>query len=66
MKELVCDSAYSITDHPDKCVNFHGSLYVVNVKVTDRIDALTGFVVDYGIKNVLLSKKSLMIWIIII
>lgn len=47
-KELVFDSAHFITDHPDKCVNLHGGRYNINVKVKDRIDPLTGFVIDYG------------------
>lgn len=48
VKELVFDSAHFITDHPDKCANLHGGRYAINVKVKDHIDALTGFVVDYG------------------
>ncbi len=48
VKELVFDSAHFITDHLDKCVNLHGGRYAMNVKVRDHIDALTGFVVDYG------------------
>lgn len=48
VKELTFDSAHFITDHPDKCVNLHGGRYAMNVKVNDRIDPLTGFVMDYG------------------
>ena len=47
-KELVFDSAHFITDHPGKCANLHGGRYNLVVKVKDRIDPYTGFVVDYG------------------
>lgn len=47
-KELVFDSAHFITDHPGKCANLHGGRYTLNVKIKDRIDPLTGFVIDYG------------------
>ncbi len=47
-KELVFDSAHFITDHPGKCANLHGGRYSLVVKVQDRIDPYTGFVVDYG------------------
>lgn len=47
-KELVFDSAHFITDHPDKCANLHGGRYTLLVKVYDRIDPITGFVVDYA------------------
>lgn len=57
VKELVFDSAHFITDHPDKCVNLHGGRYAMNVKVTDRIDALTGFVVDYGYLKRIVKQK---------
>ncbi len=53
VKELVFDSAHYITDHPGKCSNLHGGHYALKVKVKDRIDPATGFVVDYGyLKNV--------------
>ncbi len=48
VKELVFDSAHFITDHPGKCANLHGGRYVLTVKVKDRIDPATGFVLDYG------------------
>lgn len=48
VKELVFDSAHFITDHPGKCSNLHGGHYRIQVKVKDRIDPATGFVLDYG------------------
>jgi len=57
VKELVFDSAHYITDHPDKCVNLHGGRYAMNVKVCDRIDPLTGFVVDYGYLKRIAKQK---------
>lgn len=52
-KEIVFDSAHFITDHPAKCSNLHGGRYVLHVKVRDRVDPVTGCVVDYGyLKNV--------------
>ncbi len=57
VKELVFDSAHYITDHPDKCVNLHGGRYAINVKVKDHIDALTGFVVDYGYLKRIVKQK---------
>lgn len=48
VKEMVFDSAHFITDHPGKCSNLHGGRYAMLVKVTDRIDPATGFVLDYG------------------
>ena len=48
VKELVFDSAHFITDHPGKCSNLHGGRYLLKVKVKDRIDPATGFVLDYG------------------
>ena len=48
VKELEFDSAHFITDHPGKCSNLHGGRYGLHVKIKDRIDANTGFVVDYG------------------
>jgi 6-pyruvoyl tetrahydropterin synthase/QueD family protein len=47
-KELVFDAAHFITDHPAKCSNLHGGRYKLHVKVRDRIDPVTGCVVDYG------------------
>ncbi len=47
-KELVFDSAHFITDHPAKCSNLHGGRYALHVKVSGRIDPVTGCVVDYG------------------
>lgn len=47
-KELVFDAAHFITDHPAKCSNLHGGRYLLHVKVRDRIDPVTGCVVDYG------------------
>ncbi|MEJ2593398.1 MAG: 6-carboxytetrahydropterin synthase [Candidatus Thiodiazotropha sp.] len=47
-KELVFDAAHFITDHPAKCSNLHGGRYLLHVKVKDRIDPVTGCVVDYG------------------
>ncbi len=57
VKELVFDSAHFITDHPGKCVNLHGGHYAMSVKVEDQIDALTGFVVDYGYLKRIVSQK---------
>lgn len=57
VKELVFDSAHYITDHPDKCVNLHGGRYAMNVKVSDCIDPLTGFVVDYGYLKRIVKQK---------
>ncbi|MEW8689471.1 MAG: 6-carboxytetrahydropterin synthase [Candidatus Thiodiazotropha endolucinida] len=47
-KELIFDAAHFITDHPAKCSNLHGGRYLLHVKVRDRIDPVTGCVVDYG------------------
>lgn len=47
-KEVVFDSAHFLTDHPAKCSNLHGGRYVLHVKVRDRIDPVTGCVLDYG------------------
>ena len=47
-KELVFDAAHFITDHPAKCSNLHGGRYLLQVQVRDRIDPVTGCVVDYG------------------
>ena len=48
VKEIEFDSAHFITDHEGKCANLHGGRYGLHVKIKDRIDAKTGFVVDYG------------------
>lgn len=48
VKELVFDAAHFITDHPAKCSNLHGGRYRLQVKISDRIDPVTGCVVDYG------------------
>lgn len=48
VKELVFDAAHFITDHPAKCTNLHGGRYLLHVKVRDRIDPITGCVVDFG------------------
>lgn len=47
-KELVFDAAHFITDHPAKCSNMHGGRYRLHVEIRDRIDPVTGCVVDYG------------------
>jgi len=56
-KELVFDSAHFITDHPGKCENLHGGRYTLNVKIKDRIDPLTGFVIDYGYLKMIVKKQ---------
>lgn len=48
VKELVFDAAHFISDHPAKCTNLHGGRYLLHVKVHDRIDPITGCVVDFG------------------
>lgn len=48
VKEVVFDSAHFITDHPAKCKNLHGGRYVLHVEVRDRIDPISGCVVDFG------------------
>ena len=55
-KELVFDSAHFITDHPGKCENLHGGRYTLNVKIKDRVDPLTGFVIDYGYLKAIVKK----------
>ena len=55
-KELVFDSAHFITDHPGKCENLHGGRYALHVKISGRIDPLTGFVVDYGYLKSIVKK----------
>ncbi len=56
-KELVFDAAHFITDHPAKCSNLHGGRYVLQVEVSDRIDPMTGCVVDYGYLKRVVSKQ---------
>jgi len=58
-KKLVFDSAHYITDHEYKCKNLHGGRYDIEITLKDRIDPMTGFVVDYSlIKKI---TKSLII-----
>jgi 6-pyruvoyl tetrahydropterin synthase/QueD family protein len=56
-KELVFDAAHFITDHPAKCSNLHGGRYTLHVKVRDRIDPITGCVVDYGYLKRVTAKR---------
>ncbi|MEW8049654.1 MAG: 6-carboxytetrahydropterin synthase [Candidatus Thiodiazotropha endolucinida] len=56
-KELVFDAAHFITDHPAKCSNLHGGRYLLHVKVRDRIDPVTGCVVDYGYLKRVATKR---------
>jgi 6-pyruvoyl tetrahydropterin synthase/QueD family protein len=56
-KELVFDAAHFITDHPAKCSNLHGGRYLLHVKVRDRIDPVTGCVVDYGYLKRVANKQ---------
>ena len=56
-KELVFDSAHFITDHPAKCSNLHGGRYLLHVKVRDRVDPVTGCVVDYGYLKRVATKR---------
>ncbi len=51
------DSAHFITDHPGKCVNLHGGRYALHVRVTDRIQPATGFVMDYGDLKALVQRR---------
>jgi len=60
-KKLVFDSAHYITDHDAKCKNLHGGRYDIEISIKDRIDPLTGFVVDYSlikavVKNLIIDK----------
>lgn len=57
VKELVFDAAHFITDHPAKCSNLHGGRYVLHVKVHDRIDPVTGCVVDYGYLKRVVNRR---------
>jgi 6-pyruvoyl tetrahydropterin synthase/QueD family protein len=56
-KELVFDSAHFITDHPAKCSNLHGGRYALHVTVEDRIDPVTGCVVDYGYLKRVVTRR---------
>ncbi|MES9852351.1 MAG: 6-carboxytetrahydropterin synthase [Candidatus Thiodiazotropha sp. L084R] len=56
-KELVFDAAHFITDHPAKCSNLHGGRYLLHVKVRDRIDPISGCVVDYGYLKRVANKQ---------
>lgn len=51
------DAAHFITDHPGKCVNLHGGRYALHVRVTDRIQPATGFVIDYGELKALVKRR---------
>ena len=52
-KKLVFDSAHFITDHDGKCKNLHGGRYDIEITIKDRVDPMTGFVIDYSlIKNI--------------
>ena len=60
-KKLVFDSAHFITDHDGKCKNLHGGRYNIEISIKDRIDPLTGFVIDYSLiknitKNLVINK----------
>ncbi len=60
-KKLVFDSAHYITDHDEKCKNLHGGRYDIEISIKDRIDPMTGFVVDYSlikkvVKNLIIDK----------
>jgi len=60
-KKLVFDSAHFITDHDGKCKNLHGGRYDIEITVKDRIDPMTGFVIDYSLikkitKNLVINK----------
>ena len=55
-REQGFDCAHFITDHPGQCVNLHGGHYRMIVKIQDRIDPYTGFVLDYGYLSQALKK----------
>lgn len=60
-KKLVFDSAHYITDHDGKCKNLHGGRYDIEITIQDRIDPMTGFVIDYSLiknitKNLVINK----------
>ena len=57
VKEQGLDAAHFITDHPGACANLHGGHYAVRVRLRDRIDPGTGFVMDYGdLKRILRTR----------
>ena len=57
VKEQGLDAAHFITDHPGACANLHGGHYAVRVRLRDRIDPGTGFVMDYGdLKRILRAR----------
>ena len=60
-KKLVFDSAHYITDHDGKCKNLHGGRYDIEITIMDRINPITGFVMDYSLiknitKNLIIEK----------
>jgi len=60
-KKLVFDSAHYITDHDGKCKNLHGGRYDIEITIKDRINPMTGFVMDYSLiknitKNLIIEK----------
>ncbi len=60
-KMLVFDSAHYITDHEGQCKNLHGGRYNIEVTIKDRIDPITGFIIDYSllkkiVKNLVVNK----------
>ncbi len=57
VKELGFDSAHFITDHPGRCARLHGGRYAIQVKIHDRIDPMTGFVIDYGELKAILKRR---------
>ncbi len=57
VKEVVFDSAHFITDHPAKCSNLHGGRYKLQVKVADRVDPVTGCVIDYGYLKRVVNRR---------
>ena len=57
VKELPFDAAHFITDHPAKCSNLHGGRYVLHVKVQDRVDPVSGCVLDYGYLKRVVTRR---------
>lgn len=57
VKELPFDAAHFITDHPAKCANLHGGRYVLHVKVQDRVDPVSGCVLDYGYLKRVVTRR---------
>ena len=60
-KKLVFDSAHYISDHDGKCKNLHGGRYNIEISLKDRIDPITGFIIDYSLikiitKNLIINK----------